>query len=199
MSGEMFLALCVFAFVASVTPGPNNFMLMASGINFGWRRTLPHIAGISFGFLLLLLAIGFGIGALLRSMPALATGMKIASALYLLWLAWKIASAKPASTWSQERGQPMSFVQAALFQWINPKAWAIAFAAMAAYVTADQPTLSVLIVAVAFTLVNVPSVSVWVGFGIALRRLLSDPRKLRMVNIAMGLALVATIWPIVAG
>ena len=199
MSGDVFLALVVFAFVSSVTPGPNNFMLLASGVNFGWRRTVPHILGISAGFLLLTLAIGFGIGALLQAYPPLATAMKVVSALYLLFLAWKIAFAPVASTSIGDAARPLTFLQAAMFQWVNPKAWAIALVAMAAYVSAASPVVSVLIVAVTFTLVNLPSISIWVGFGIAMRRFLSDPKRLRLFNIVMGLALVATIWPIVSG
>ncbi len=196
MSLEVFLALVAFAFVTSVTPGPNNFMLMASGVNFGFRRTIPHMFGIAGGFASLLLAVGFGVGAIVHAYPMLDTAMKIASAAFLVWLAWKIASSRKLGGSGESTGRPLTFWQAAAFQWVNPKAWAMALAAMGAYVSASAPVLSVLVVAFAFTVVNFPSVSVWTLFGMGLRRFLSDERRLRIFNVAMGLLLLATIWPI---
>jgi threonine/homoserine/homoserine lactone efflux protein len=198
VSADVFLALVTFAFVSSVTPGPNNFMLLASGVNFGWRRTIPHIAGISIGFLALTLAIGFGIGALINAYPQVGQAMKIASAVYLLYLAWRIAFAGSMKQESEGEARPLTFMQAAAFQWVNPKAWAISLVAMAAYVSVAQPILSILVVAFTFAAVNLPAISIWVGFGIALRQFLLDPKRLRIFNIVMGLALVATIWPILS-
>lgn len=198
MSTELFLALLGFAFVSSITPGPNNFMLMASGVNFGFRRTIPHMFGIAGGFASLLLAVGFGVGALIHAYPALEMAMKIASAAYLAYLAWKIALSRGLGDKGQGASEPMTFLQAAAFQWVNPKAWAMALVAMGAYVSASAPVLSVLIVALAFVLVNFPSVSVWTLFGMGLRRFLSDEKRLRLFNLAMGLLLLATIWPLLA-
>ncbi|WP_062011067.1 LysE family translocator [Aureimonas sp. AU4] len=194
MSADVFAALLAYAFVTSVTPGPNNMMLMASGVNFGFRRTIPHMLGIAVGFFVLLLAVGFGLGALLHSIPALQTVMRIASVAYMLWLAWKIATAKPAGE-TETTGRPMTFLQAATFQWVNPKAWAMGLVAMGAYTDAQSPVLSVLLVGAAFVLVNFPSVSIWAGFGTALRGVLSDPGRLRIFNLVMALLLVATLWP----
>lgn len=198
MSTELFLALLTFAFVSSVTPGPNNFMLMASGVHFGFRRTLPHMFGIAGGFASLLLAVGFGLGALIHAYPALETAMKVASAAYLAWLAWKIAFSRSLGDKAGASARPMTFMEAAAFQWVNPKAWAMALVAMGAYVSASAPVLSVLVVALAFTLVNFPSVSIWTLFGMGLRRFLADERRLRAFNLAMGLLLLLTIWPLVA-
>ncbi len=195
LSLDVFLALVGFAFASSVTPGPNNLMLMASGVNFGFRRTIPHMLGIAGGFCALLLAVGFGLGALLHAFPALSLALKVASCAYLLYLAWKVATARGIGS-SEGNGYPMTFLQAAAFQWVNPKAWAMALVAMGAYVSAAQPMLSVVIVALVFTAVNLPSVSVWTGFGIALRRMLADGRRLRVFNVAMGLLLVASIVPL---
>ncbi|WAJ31504.1 LysE family translocator [Antarcticirhabdus aurantiaca] len=195
MSLDVFLALVGFAFASSVTPGPNNLMLMASGVNFGFRRTIPHMLGIAGGFCVLLLAVGFGLGALLHAFPALSLALKVASGAYLLYLAWKVATARGIGT-SEGNGHPMTFLQAAAFQWVNPKAWAMALVAMGAYVSAAQPMLSVVIVALVFTAVNLPSVSVWTGFGIALRRFLADQTRLRIFNVVMGLLLVASIVPL---
>lgn len=190
-----FLALLVYAFVTSVTPGPNNFMLLASGVNFGFTRTIPHMLGIGIGFLVLLLAVGFGLGAVLTAFPMLHNGLKVAGGAYLLYLAWKIASSRSMGGKGEERAQPMRFLDAAAFQWVNPKAWVMAVTAMAVYSNAERPFLSVVLVSVAFAVVNLPSVSVWAGFGMALRGFLSDPTRLKWFNIAMGVLLAATLWP----
>ena len=196
MSLDTLLALIAFAFVTSVTPGPNNFMLLASGVNFGFRRTVPHMVGIAVGFWGLLLAVGLGLGALLAAMPNLALALKAAGGAYLLYLAWKIASSDtsgPRETAGTAR--PMSIAAAASFQWVNPKAWVMALTAMSLYTDPAKPWLSVLLVASAFALTNFPTISVWAGFGVALRGFLSDPVRRRRFNIAMGLLLAATLVP----
>ncbi|CDX52222.1 conserved membrane hypothetical protein [Mesorhizobium plurifarium] len=195
MSLDAFLALLVYAFVTSITPGPNNLMLLASGVNFGIARTVPHVLGISIGFLILLLAVGFGLGAVLTALPALHTALKIAGAAYLLYLAWKIAMSRSMSDGKGAEGRPMRFIDAAAFQWVNPKAWVMAITAMAVYTNADHPFVSVALISIAFAIVNLPSVSVWAGFGTALRGFLSDPVRLKWFNIAMGVLLAATLWP----
>lgn len=195
MSPDVFLALLVFSFVASVTPGPNNFMLLASGVNFGFRRTIPHMLGIAGGFASLLLAVGFGLGAVLMAFPALHTILKIAGGAYLLYLAWRIAMSRALGQGGEGNAQPMTFLQAAAFQWVNPKAWVMALTAMAVYTDPTAPFATVLLVALAFVIVNFPSVSVWAGFGVVLRGFLADPVRLKWFNIVMGLALAATLWP----
>jgi threonine/homoserine/homoserine lactone efflux protein len=195
MSLDVFLALLAYAFVTSITPGPNNFMLLSSGVNFGFVRTVPHMLGIAIGFLVLLLAVGFGLGAVLTAFPALHTALKVAGSAYLLYLAWKIATSRSMSGKSEAGAQPLRFIDAAAFQWVNPKAWVMAVTAMAVYTDPARPFLSVVLIAVAFALVNLPSVSTWAGFGTALRGFLSDPARLKWFNIAMGLLLAATLWP----
>jgi len=194
MTTEAFLALLVYAFVTSVTPGPNNFMLLASGVNFGFARTIPHMLGISAGFFSLLLAVGFGLGAVLTALPSLHIALKVAGGAYLLYLAWRVAMSRTLSS-GESKARPMSFFEATAFQWVNPKAWVMAVTAMAVYTNPLRPFLSVLIICGAFTLVNLPSVSVWAGFGTALRGFLSDPVRLKWFNIAMGVLLAATLWP----
>ena len=194
MTHELLVGLVVFAFVSSITPGPNNLMLMASGVNFGFRRSIPHMLGISGGFAVLLLAVGMGLGAIIHAYPGLSLAMKFASAAYLIYLAWRIAFSRSVGS-GQAGAEPLTFLQAAMFQWVNPKAWAMALVGMGAYVNMERPWLSVVLVAVIFTLVNLPSVSVWTGFGIALRGFLANRRRLRLFNMAMGLLLVATLWP----
>jgi threonine/homoserine/homoserine lactone efflux protein len=195
MQPDMFLALLVYALVTSITPGPNNFMLLASGVNFGFRRTVPHMLGIGAGFLVLLLAVGLGLGALLTAFPALHLALKIAGGVYLLYLAWRIAMSRSLSDGKGADARPMTFLEAAAFQWINPKAWMIAITGMAVYTDPQAPLLSMLVVAVAFAAVNLPSVSTWAAFGSALRGFLADPVRLKWFNIAMGLLLAVTLWP----
>jgi threonine/homoserine/homoserine lactone efflux protein len=196
MSLDLLFGLFIFAAATSVTPGPNNLMLMTSGVNFGLRRTIPHMLGIELGFGLLLLAVGMGLGALLHSMPGLQLAMKVASAAYLLWLAWKIAFSKASADPAPSAEKPITFGQAALFQVVNPKAWAMALVAMGAYVSAEAPVLSMLAVVAAFLIVGIPTAVIWTGFGMGLRNLLSDPKRLRIFNLVMGFALVATLWPL---
>ena len=128
MTIETFIALVLFAFTTSITPGPNNMMLFASGVNFGFRRTVPHMLGIGAGFLSLLIGVGLGLGALLHSVPLLYTALKFAGGLYLLWIAWKIGTSR-SLTEGSAGASPMTFLGAAAFQWVNPKAWVMAVTA----------------------------------------------------------------------
>ncbi|EXL08083.1 lysine transporter LysE [Brucella anthropi] len=196
MSVEIFLALLVFAFVSSVTPGPNNLMLLASGVNFGFRRTIPHMLGIGVGFFVLLLAIGFGLGALIETVPSFYAALKFAGGAYMLYLAWKIAMSRSiGEAKHRDKAEPMTFLQAAAFQWVNPKAWVMAITGIATYANHDNYYVSVLLVSSAFAIVNLPSVSVWAGFGTLLRNWLSDPVRLKWFNLIMALLLVLSLWP----
>ena len=187
--------LIIFSIITSVTPGPNNMMLLASGVNFGLRRTIPHMLGIAVGFTLMLLIIGSGLGVFVLAVPIVHLILKILSGVFITYLAWSMAmTSSLASTNSQER--PMRFVEAALFQWINPKAWAMAISAMTTYTNPDFPWLSALIVSFVFGAVNFPCVSVWVIFGYALRRLLSNPFWLRFFNIFMAILLLISTLPL---
>ena len=194
MQADTFLALFLFAFTTSITPGPNNMMLFASGVNFGFTRTIPHMFGIGAGFLSLLIAVGLGLGALLHSVPLLYTALKFAGGAYLVWIAWKIGTSRSLGE-GTSGVKPMSFLGAAAFQWVNPKAWVMAVTAMATYTNPELYMISVLLVGLAFAAVNVPSVSTWAGFGSALREWLSDPVRLKWFNITMALLLVLSLWP----
>ncbi len=194
MSAEILWALVAYSFATSVTPGPNNLMLLASGVNFGFRRSIPHMLGIGGGFVFLLLCVGFGLGQLLERAPSLHLVLKIAGAAYLLFLAWKIATSGPIEE-KAGGAVPMTFLQAAAFQWVNPKAWFMAITAMSVYTIPASYTFSVLLIALVFGVVNVPSVSIWCGMGTAMRRFLSSPKTLRIFNVTMALLLVASLWP----
>lgn len=195
MLTDTLLALIAYSFVTSITPGPNNLMLLSSGVNFGFSRSIPHMLGIGIGFVVLLLAVGFGLGAVLSAFPALHTALKIAGAAYLLYLAWKIAMTRSVSGREGQNVRPLTFLDAAAFQWVNPKAWVMAVTAMAVYSDPRSPFVSVLLISAAFGIVNLPCISVWAGFGTALRGFLADPVRLKWFNIAMGLLLAATLWP----
>ena len=191
MSPDLFTALVGFAFVSSITPGPNNLMLLASGANFGFRRTVPHMLGISLGHLLMIVLVGLGLIRLFETYPTLHTAMKIASVAYLLYLAWKIANAAPPRE-GETGGTPMTFLQAAAFQWVNPKAWFMALTAITVY--APETTLwAVVLVAGAFAAVNLPSVSTWTVLGVQMRRILNNHTRLRLFNWTMAALLVGSL------
>ncbi|HEV7307571.1 LysE family translocator [Ensifer sp.] len=194
MQADTLLALFLFAFTTSITPGPNNMMLFASGVNFGFLRTVPHMLGIGVGFFVLLIAVGLGLGALLHSVPLLYTALKFAGGAYLIWIAWKIGTSRSLAE-GKAGAEPMSFLAAAAFQWVNPKAWVMAVSAMATYTSSDSYLMSVFVVGIVFALVNVPSVSTWAGFGSALRQWLSEPSRLKWFNITMAVLLVVSLWP----
>ncbi|CAM3383032.1 lysine transporter LysE [Pseudomonas floridensis] len=194
---DLLLAFSLFAFVTSVTPGPNNMMLLASGVNFGFGRTLPHMMGISIGFFVLVLAVGFGLGSVFKAWPLLYTLLRYLGAAYLLYLAWKIATSGPASDSTERRGEPLSFMSAALFQWVNPKAWIMAIGAISTYTPMQGYFTNVVIISAVFALINLPSVGIWAGFGSLLRNVLRDPLGLRIFNGVMAALLVASLYPLI--
>ena len=194
MSYELFSALAVFAFVTSITPGPNNLMLMSSGANFGLRRSVPHMLGIGAGFVVMILLVGMGLAQVFDRFPISYVVLKIASLIYLCFLAWKIANAA-APEGSAETGTPMTFLQAAAFQWVNPKAWTMALAAISAYAP-DQSLQSIGMVAAVFGAINLPAVSSWTLLGTAMSRILTNPRRLRAFNWTMAGLLVASLVPV---
>ena len=191
---ETLPALVLFAFVTSVTPGPNNLMLMASGANFGFRRTVPHMLGVSLGFVLLTFVVGVGLAGLFQTYPLTRTAMEVVSVFYMLWLAWKIAHAAAPQD-RQAGGTPMTFLQAAAFQWVNPKAWAMATNAVTLYMP-DRSLWAVALVALIFGAINLPSVSLWTLTGQQLRRVLTNPRRLTIFNWTMAGLLVLSLAPV---
>lgn len=197
MTPDLLSALVAFAFVTSITPGPNNIMLMTSGANFGFRRTLPHMAGVALGFVFMAAAVGLGLVQLFDRWPPAYTMLKAASVAYLLWLAWKFAHAAPPEG-RPASARPMTFLEAAAFQWVNPKAWAMALTAVTAYAP-GQTVAGVLTVAVVFGAVNLPSVGSWALLGQGMRRVLSTAGRLRAFNWTMACLLVLTLWPVLRG
>ncbi len=196
MPPDLLLALALFALVSSITPGPNNAMLLASGANFGMRRSLPHMAGVSIGFFILALAVGLVLGGLFAAVPALHGVLKVIGAAYLLWLAWKIAHAGGRLE-GADAARPQTFWQAVAFQWVNPKAWAMALGAMTAYAPPEHYAANVVLTAAVFTLVNAPCIATWAGFGVALRGVLDRPSRLKAFNWTMAGLLALSVAPVI--
>lgn len=194
---ESLFPLALFAFVATVTPGPNNIMLTSSGIRFGFLRTMPHIFGIVFGFLILMSLCAAGIGSLIIAIPALHTALKIAGSGYLVWLAWQLRS-MAFDREAEAQARPMSFLGAALFQFANPKAWVMGITGASAFLPAVQPiALAIAIFCIVFTVIELPAIMLWAGMGAVLRRYLTQ-RKWQLlfcgVMIVLTLYAALTIW-----
>ena len=196
-STAFILPLAMFAFVSSVTPGPNNVMLTASGATFGYRRSVPHMLGICLGVVVMVLLIGAGLGKLFEAEPRIYTLLKYVGAAYLIWLAWKIAKAGGVDQ-GQSGNRPFSFWQAAAFQWVNPKAWIMAVGVVATYTPREGFFVNLILSALVLGLVNYPSISVWTLFGSALGRVLRSPQALRNFNFAMGGLLLLSLYPVFA-
>ena len=197
MASELLWALLLFVVVTLITPGPNNAMLMTSGLNFGFRRGLPHLWGVALGFAVMVLAVGLGLGAVFQAYPAAYTVLKYAGAAYLLYLAWQIATAGAVEE-GETRGRPIGFMEAAAFQWLNPKGWMMAVGAVSTYAAVAAFPFNMLLMATLFGSLGILSSASWLGFGTGLKRLLTSPRAVRAVNITMALLLVASLWPIFA-
>ncbi|MEJ5061747.1 MULTISPECIES: LysE family translocator [unclassified Pseudomonas] len=196
LSLDLLLGFALFALVTSITPGPNNTMLLASGVNFGFNRTIPHMLGITCGFFVLVVAVGFGLGAVFQTYPLLYTVLRYVGAAYLLYLAWKIAHSGPVSDSEKAEAKPISYLGAAAFQWVNPKAWIMAIGAISTYTPMQGYFTNVIVIAAVFALINLPSVSVWAACGTLLRNVLKDRRWLRLFNWGMAALLVASLYPI---
>ncbi|WP_397452432.1 LysE family translocator [Pseudomonas sp. NA-150] len=193
---DLLLAFAVFAFVTCITPGPNNTMLLSSGVNFGFNRSIPHILGISCGFGFMVLAVGLGLGAVFKAYPLLYTVLRFVGAAYLLYLAWKIYSSGPMSDEEIGNTRPQSYWGAAAFQWVNPKAWVMAVGAISAYTPLENYFTNVVIIAAVFGLMCAPTSCIWAGFGSLLRSYLKDPRWLKLFNTLMALLLVLSMYPL---
>ncbi|MCQ8878024.1 LysE family translocator [Pseudoalteromonas shioyasakiensis] len=192
MNLELVSALALFAFVSSATPGPNNLMLMSSGANFGFKQTLPHLFGVSLGFAIMLILVGLGVSQLFDLLPISYTILQVLCIGYLFYLAFKIATNTSPIGEAQVNNKPFSFTQAALFQWVNPKAWSMALSAISLYAP-SKTLLSVLLVALIFGLINLPCVSLWILLGQKLQRVLAKPIRLRIFNVFMALLLVLSV------
>ena len=193
MTYETIAALGLFAFVSSITPGPNNLMLMASGANFGFRRTLPHMLGVSLGFALMIFLVGIGLSRAFDLFPLSYMILKVFSIGYLSYLAYKIANAAPPKD-AEEKGKPFTFLQAAAFQWVNPKAWAMSMGAITLYAVSKELS-AIMMVTLVFGVINLPSISGWTVLGQQMRHWLDSPKRLRIFNYSMAALLIASLYP----
>ena len=193
---EYYLSIILFCLVTSITPGPNNIMLMSSGLNHGVLKTVPHISGIIVGFPLMVAALGFGLGTLFLNYPVIHQVIKITGISYLLFLAWKIANTSNANV-GKHLKEPLTFMQAAAFQWLNPKAWVIAIGAIATFTTVGNIEIQVIIIVFTYLFVGAFSMGLWLLMGASLQKILRSQKQLQVFNIVMAILLVLSIVPIV--
>jgi threonine/homoserine/homoserine lactone efflux protein len=206
MTSSTLLPFSLFAFVTSITPGPNNLMLLASGVNFGFRPTIPHMLGISSGFLVMVIAVGLGLAEVFSQFPWIYNLLKWLGAIYMLYLAWRVATsgppvsrdASPGKSPDKPAAKPLSFLGAAIFQWVNPKAWLMAVGAFSAYVPASGGLIVIIYVAILFAAIGFPVMGIWTLFGSKLRHMLQVRRTLIIFNYTMAALLVASLYPLLS-
>jgi threonine/homoserine/homoserine lactone efflux protein len=195
---DQLIALFVFANISAYTPGPNNVMLLASGVNHGFRRTLPHVMGVAIGFPVMTAAVALGLGFVFKSLPWLHGAIEIVGVLYLLWLAAKIAF-QPVDHGIgvlRTESRPFGFFQAAAFQWVNVKGWIMAISGVSVYVPDGLgPLAGAGVLSGVYFITGIGSASTWAAFGTLIARFLHEPRRLRAFNLTMGALLVASLWP----
>ncbi|MGO3742582.1 LysE family translocator [Kerstersia sp.] len=191
-----FYSFLVYSLVTAITPGPNNIMLTASGLNFGFRRSIPHILGVAMGFGIMVAIVGLGIGNLLTTSPALFETIRVLGILYLLYLSWRIATAGAAPSSDSARGRPLGFVGAALFQWVNPKSWIITLSAVTSYTSNTNGSLTLFVtLGLIYTIVSLPAISAWAYMGSRLQDLAADASRMRWFNWGMALLLASSVLP----
>ncbi|CUH53885.1 LysE family translocator [Shimia sp. R11_0] len=194
MTTDIFLALAFFAFATLFSPGPNNLMLMASGANFGLRRSLPHLLGVATGFPAMLTLVGLGVMQLFDAWPHSHTVLRVIAVVYMFWLAWKIAHAAPPKDADTE-SRPLTYLQASAFQWVNPKAWTMGLGAITLYAT-SRDLDAILMVAGTYLLIGCFSAAAWTVLGTGIRRLLNRPQRLMIFNWTMAGLLLASLIPV---
>ena len=186
----------MFSFATSLTPGPNNIMLLSSGLTFGYKKTIPHILGVVIGFPLMTIFVGLGLGEFFKVYPFTFTILKIIGILYLLWLAWKIANATPNFNENDANEQPLKFIPIVLFQWVNPKNWIKIITAMSVYVTSvEDATTQIIIITIIFLLTVLVSANSWAMGGVFLKKLIKSDRGIKRFNVIMALLLILSILP----
>lgn len=195
MSTTLLLSFLTFALVSSITPGPNNVMLMASGANFGFRSTLPHFAGVTLGFAAMVILVGLGLAGIFAAAPWLYGVLRWVGAAYLLFFAYKIATARGLGS-AETTGRPVTFWQAVAFQWVNPKAWTMVLSAITAFAPKDPSFAHIALITALFFVVGLPCSLTWMTFGVGLKNFLSRPAALRAFNVTMGLLLVLSLYPL---
>ena len=195
MHFEVLPAMALFVFVASVTPGPNNTMLLASGVNFGYKQKLPHLLGISVGHFILLMAVGNGLEAVFNIYPVTYQAMKIIGVSYLMYLAVKIIRSNTLESDQAKQARPLSFIGGAAFQWVNPKAWMMSIGFFSTYMPEESSMTFVTLSCLMFSLINFPTISLWAGLGTKMVHYLQNIRLRTMFNWMMALLLIISMIP----
>ena len=195
----MIISIATFTLSTVLTPGPNNIMLLSSGLTFGYKRTIPHMLGIMIGFPFMVLLVGLGLGIVFERFPLIFSALKIVGILYLLWMAFKIANNKSSFDVKEaEKSKPFTFVQSAAFQWVNPKAWIMAITAISIFVTSQENNfMQVLIIALIYMLSGLISTNTWTAGGVVLKRFIKSQSSIKIFNITMAILLVASVLPII--
>jgi len=194
----MIISITSFALASTMTPGPNNIMLLSSGLTFGYKRTLPHALGINFGFPVMVICVGLGVGKLFEVFPFVYTALKIVGISYLFWMAWHIANTKGSPATQNKNDKPFTFFQAALFQWINPKAWFVAITSTAAFITDHEIAfIQVMIIAGIYFFCGILSTNSWSLGGLILKQFIRNERLVKIFNITMAILIVGSILPFV--
>jgi threonine/homoserine/homoserine lactone efflux protein len=192
---ETLIPYVVYCVAMSGTPGPNNVMVLASGANFGFKRSQPHIWGINIGFSLMMFILALGLGAVFLAEPRLQLALKVVGVAYMLWLAFKIATASGIND-GHITGKPLTFMQAAAFQWVNPKAWMMILGAISVYGPPGySPVEKALYLSVVMLLAGSAPTQIWTAFGVGIRRFLQNPRALKAFNFTMAALLVLSLFP----
>jgi len=194
----MLLSIISFAFATAMTPGPNNFMLLSSGLTFGYKKTLAHIIGVMVGFPIMIMAVGLGLGSVFTMYPFVYDVLKVVGILYLLWMAWKIATSSSSMVTSDKVKKPFTLLQAMLFQWVNPKAWVMVITAMGSFITVKEDAfLQVLFIAFTYLCIGFLSTNFWALGGVYLQRFISNVQSIKIFNIVMAVLIVLSVVPFV--
>ncbi len=196
MSHSLLIALTAFGAVMAFTPGPNNIMVLSSGLTYGFRRSLPHIAGIAIGISFMVAATGLGLGAIFVAWPVLQTILKYAGIAYLIYLAYVIAMSGPVTPGQDNQAAPMTFWGAALFQWVNVKGWVMAIGIITAYSAVASFPWNIAVQAALMFVMGALSSVAWALFGSSLRPVLTSPRAVRAFNVVMAVLLLASLYPV---
>jgi threonine/homoserine/homoserine lactone efflux protein len=194
----LIISIISFALASTMTPGPNNIMLLSSGLTFGYKRTIPHALGVTFGFPIMVICVGLGVGELFEVFPLIYTILKVVGISYLLWMAWHIAKAKGVPNTENIKDEPFTFLQAALFQWVNPKAWVAAISSTAAFITDHEIAfMQVTIISCIYFFCAIISTNSWSLGGVLLKRFIQNERLVQIFNITMAILIVGSILPFI--
>jgi threonine/homoserine/homoserine lactone efflux protein len=195
----MVISVLTFAFTMAMTPGPNNALFLSSGLTFGYKATIPHIIGVIVGFPLMTLMVGLGLGQIFASYPIILTILKIISILYLLWMAYHMANITGnANDDKNKQDRPLSFLQAVMFQWVNPKAWIMAISSISVFTTSiEYKYQQLLVVTFLYFIVGFVSTNFWTLGGVLLKKFINSAKTVRMINIILAIFMLVSVLPFV--